>query len=149
MMRSRELSAGAQRSGDLLAAQLACTDVINAFAYYVDNGMAGQAVELFTDDGELGPPERSVKGRQNLEKALAVRESDADRRTRHLVTNIVFERLGTEDARAQSVQSFYLLGGADQLTARSITLLDDEFARGDDGRWRISRRLLTTLAGGR
>ena len=145
----QELSAGAERSGDLLAAQLACQDVIDAFAYYVDNGMASRAAGLFTDDGELGSSERTIKGREGLEKTMAAREADSGRRTRHVVSNIVFERLDAESARTQSVISMYVLGGEDQLTPRAVVVASDEFARGSDGRWRFSKRLLNALAGGR
>jgi ketosteroid isomerase-like protein len=149
MPTSEELRPGTEPSSEQLAAQLACRDLINQFAYLVDNGMASQVVDLFTEDAELGSPERTSTGRDELVALMAVREAATDRRTRHQVTNIVFRRTGPDTAQANSLLCLYVLGGPTELTARAITVFEDEFARDAHGRWRFSRRRAQPLAGGR
>ncbi|GAA3527208.1 hypothetical protein GCM10022222_07760 [Amycolatopsis ultiminotia] len=130
-------------------ARLACTDLINSFGRLVDSGQAGKAVELFTEAGVLVSPGQVIRGREELAKAFAAREADADRRTVHQVTNVVFEAVGPETARAQSIVCLYVLGRPGELTPRALSRFDDEFERGEDGRWRFSRRTAAPLAGGR
>jgi hypothetical protein len=146
---SQELQPGTEGSGEDLAAESACQGLINHFAYFVDNGMASQVVDLFTEDAELGSPERTSKGRCEVATLMAAREAATDRRTRHQVSNIVFRRTGPDTAQANSLLCLYVLGGPTELSVRAITAFDDEFARDEHGRWRFSSRRAQPLAGGR
>jgi ketosteroid isomerase-like protein len=149
MPTSPELQPGTESSGEQLAAESACRDLINHFAYFVDNGMASRVVDLFTEDAEMGSPERSSKGREELAEVMAARQAATDRHTRHQVTNIAFRRTGPHTAQANSLLCLYVLGGPTELSVRAITVFDDEFARDTNGRWRFSSRRAQPLAGGR
>jgi ketosteroid isomerase-like protein len=146
---AQELQPGTEWSGEQLAAESACRELINHFAYFVDNGIASRVVDLFTEDAELGSPERTSRGREELATLMAARESVTDRRTRHQVTNIIFRRTGPDTAQANSLLCLYVLGGPTELSVRTITVFDDEFARDALGRWRFSSRRAQPLAGGR
>ncbi|OJZ73276.1 hypothetical protein BRW65_13350 [Mycobacterium paraffinicum] len=142
-------SPGTEPTAAQVGAELACQMSIHSFAKNIDSGVATANVDLFTEDGEMGSAEHSIKGREQLAFVKAARDADVERRTRHQITNIVFHRTGADAAIAQSLLCVYVLGGADELTARAITVFDDEFVRDSVGRWRFSRRFATTLAGGR
>jgi hypothetical protein len=132
-----------------VGAELACQQLIHLFARNIDDGVATQNVDLFTEDAELGSPDHRVKGREQVEFVMGARQADVERKTRHQVTNIVFQRISADKGVAQSLLCLYLLGGSDELTPRGISVFDDEFVRDSVGRWRFSRRIATTLAGGR
>jgi SnoaL-like domain len=140
---------GIERTPEQLGAELACHDLIHAFAHHIDRGAATEAINLFTDDAELGNAEQVVTGRDEITRALAAREADASRRTCHQVTNIMFQQTGPDTARAHSLLCLFVLDGQQEPTIRAISKLDDQFARDSAGQWRFSRRLATLLAGAR
>jgi hypothetical protein len=140
---------GIERTPRQLGAELACHDLIHTFAHHIDRGAATEAVDLFTDDAEIGLAEQLVKGRAEIARALAAREADASRRTCHQVTNIMFQQTGPDTASAHSLLCLFVLDGQQEPTVRAISKLDDQFARDSAGQWRFSRRMATMLAGAR
>jgi ketosteroid isomerase-like protein len=140
---------GIERTPHQLGAELACHDLIHAFADHIDRGAATEAIDLFTDDAEAGNAEQRAKGRNEIARALAAREADASRRTCHQVTNIMFQQTGPNTATAHSLLCLFVLDGQQELTIRAISRLDDQFARDSAGQWRFSRRVATMLAGAR
>jgi hypothetical protein len=148
-MDPRSTEAGWPRPSTGVAAQLACQDLIHAFADFIDRGTATQAATLFTDAGEMRSAGRAVVGQAALQKVFAKREADRARRTRHQVSNIVFEQSEPTRARAQSMLCLFVLGGEDATSPRAVSLFEDEFELGDDGRWRFAARTTVPLAGSR
>jgi hypothetical protein len=140
---------GIERTPQQLGAELACHDLIHTFAHHIDRGAATEAVDLFTDDAEIGLAEQLVKGRAEIARALAAREADASRRTCHQVTNIMFQQTGPDTASAHSLLCLFVLDGQQEPTVRAISKLDDQFARDSAGQWRFSRRMATMVAGAR
>jgi hypothetical protein len=140
---------GIERTPQQLDAELACHDLIHAFADRIDRGAATEAIDLFTDDAEVGTAEHRAKGRNEIAPMLASREADASRRTCHQVTNIMFQQTGPDTASAHSLLCLFVLDGQQEPTVRAISRLDDQFARDAAGQWRFSRRLATMLAGAR
>jgi hypothetical protein len=149
MTRVHDHYIGIERSPQQLGAELACHDLIHTFAHHIDRGAATEAVDLFTDDAEIGLAEQLVKGRAEIARALAAREADASRRTCHQVTNIMFQQTGPDTASAHSLLCLFVLDGQQEPTVRAISKLDDQFARDSAGQWRFSRRMATMLAGAR
>jgi hypothetical protein len=140
---------GIERTPQQLGAELACHDLIHAFVHHIDKGAATEAINLFTDDAEIGNAEQLAKGRDEIARALAAREADASRRTCHQVTNIMFQQTGPNTASAHSLLCLFVLDDLQQPIIRAISKLDDQFARDSAGQWRFSRRLATLLAGAR
>ena len=140
---------GIERTPQQLGAELACHNLIHAFAHHIDRGAATEAIDLFTDDAEIGNAEHRAKGRNEIAPMLAAREADASRRTCHQVTNIMFQQTGPNTASAHSLLCLFVLDGQQELAARAISRLDDQFARDAAGQWRFSRRMATLLAGAR
>jgi len=132
-----------------LHAQTACQDLIYRFVFNIDSGEATKNVDLFTESAEMGLANVFLRGHGQIATAMAAREADVARKTRHQITNIVFERTDADCARARSLLFLYVLGGDEELSAHAITTFDDEFRRGADGQWLFSRRNATILAGSR
>jgi len=149
MTPARDHCVGIERTPQQLGAELACHDLIHAFADHIDKGAATEAIDLFTDDAEIGNAEHRAKGRNEIAPMLAAREADASRRTCHQVTNIMFQQTGPDTASAHSLLCLFVLDGQQAPTVRAISRLDDQFARDAAGQWRFSRRLATMLAGAR
>jgi uncharacterized protein (TIGR02246 family) len=141
--------AGVERTPPQLAAELACRNLIHAFARHIDQGAASAAVGLFTDDAEVGGEGQSISGRDAIAHMLAAREADTGRRTRHQVTNVMFKLTGPDTAIAHSLLCVFVLGVSEEPTIRAISEFDDEFTRDAEGRWRFTRRSATLLAGNR
>jgi ketosteroid isomerase-like protein len=140
---------GIERTPQQLGAELACHYLIHAFAHHIDRGAATAAIDLFTDDAEVGNAEHRAKGRNEIAPMLAAREADATRRTCHQVTNIMFQQTGPDTASAHSLLCLYVLDAQQGPTVRAISRLEDQFARDAAGQWRFSRRMATLLAGAR
>jgi hypothetical protein len=140
---------GIERTPEQLGAELACHDLMHAFAYHIDRGAATEAINLFTNDAEVGNAEQRAKGRNEIARMLAAREADASRRTCHQVTNIMFQQTDPDTASAHSLLCLFVLDGQQEPTVRAISRLEDQFARDAAGQWRFSRRMATLLAGAR
>ncbi len=141
--------AGIERTSRQLAAEFACRNLIHAFARHIDQGEATEAIDLFTDDAELGDAGQSIRGRDAIAHMLAAREADTGRRTRHQVTNVMFELTSPETAVAQSLLCVFVLGVSEEPTIGALSEFRDEFACDGEGRWRFARREATILAGSR
>jgi uncharacterized protein (TIGR02246 family) len=140
---------GVERTPPQLAAEFACRNLIHAFAGHIDQGAATAAADLFTDEAQMGGAGQTISGRDAIGHMLAAREADTGRRTRHQITNIVFELTGPDTAIARSLLCLFVLGDSEEPTVRAITEFDDEFARDAAGHWRFARRQATILAGSR
>jgi uncharacterized protein (TIGR02246 family) len=141
--------AGIERTNRQLAAEFACRNLIHAFARHIDQGEATEAIDLFTEDAEVGDAGQSIKGRDAIGHMLAAREANTGRRTRHQVTNVMFELTGPDTAVAHSLLCLFVLGISEEPSIRAISEFDDEFARDAEGRWRFARRQAALLAGDR
>lgn len=137
---------------DLAAVQarVACLDVIDAFFRRVDGGEAARTVELFTTDGELVMGSSSFSG-SGLAAAMRARQEDSGKQGVHVPATSSFHLLSPAEAEVRTY--LHLYRQADQRAdttpvPRAVTLLTDRFVKGDDGRWRIARRVVDIIAGG-
>jgi hypothetical protein len=137
---------------DLMAlrARAACLDVIDAFFRRVDGGEAARTVELFTTDGELVMGSSSFSG-AGLAAAMRTRQEDSGKQGVHIPAASSFRLLSPIEAEVQTYLHLYRQADQRAGTApkpRAVTLLRDRFVKGDDGRWRIARRVVDIVAGG-
>jgi hypothetical protein len=127
--------------------RLALRELSDRYARAVDRRDVGSFVELFTDDAELSihdpaeaeAPSRVRRGRAELSEVprLIARYP----KTFHFVGNCLYE-IG-DDAASGEIYcvAHHLIDDPVAVTARVMVIryLDD-YQRGDDARWRISRR---------
>ena len=143
--------AGGEPSPEELAVRVACLDVASRFYDVIDQGRATLTTELFTADAELAlGPDRWV-GTGQIAAAMAAREANVERRTAHIAIPRSFRVLGPEQAEADSLLQLFVLGTQGEAVPHPAALsrVRDSFRRGDDNRWRLSRREVTVIAGSR
>lgn len=80
-----------------LAAQRDCERLTYRYCRFADFGHASRLAELFTEDGVFATPEMTLRGRLEIARTFAERESLTDLQTLHLCTNIDVEPV-REDA---------------------------------------------------
>jgi hypothetical protein len=138
---------GVEPSHSSITVRAACTDLIHAFAHLIDNGRAIETVDLFAEIGSLGSSRGTNKGKEALRAVMEQRQAMSERRTCHVVSNIVFTSLESDSPKASSVLTLYLLGENSSAAPRAISRFDDEFVRSSGGRWMFLSRIASLLAG--
>ncbi|MFD5572350.1 nuclear transport factor 2 family protein [Streptomyces cadmiisoli] len=133
-----------------LRARAACMDVIDAFFRWVDDGEAERTVELFTPNGELVMDQAHFTGTA-LTAAMRARQDATSKSGVHVPAASSFRLLAPGEAETHTY--LHLYRDADQQdghppVARAVTQIKDRFVRGEDGRWRIARRVVNVVAGG-
>jgi ketosteroid isomerase-like protein len=134
-------------SSDPTVDRLALRELSDRYASAVDRRDVGSFVELFTDDAELSvhdpaaaeAPSRVRSGRGELSEVprLVARYP----KTFHFVGNCLYEIDGDAASGEVYCMARHLIDDPEAVTARVMVIryLDD-YQRGHDGRWRISRR---------
>ena len=121
--------------------------VVVGFFVALDSFDTDRAVSLVTDDIEWLRESGTVRGRQQMRKALEGRAQD--RRTRHLVANVEADQSNPDSARARSDIVVYrgiaeadgptLIAGPELL----LSNVDDLVL--SDGLWQIRKKAPTTV----
>ncbi|MFE7156986.1 nuclear transport factor 2 family protein [Streptomyces sp. NPDC057636] len=139
---------GAEPDDELVRARIACLDVIATFFRLIDTGQATKALELFTDDAELIVGGMVASG-DHLRRALLDEENDGVRRV-YLPGEssfwLVTPNVALADTPLQVFQFHH--GQGTETSAFTITHIRDRFVRNEQRVWRVSRRVVTVLAGG-
>jgi hypothetical protein len=128
-----------------LSAELACEKIVKQFAVFNDLDELEKLADLFVDDGSFArplDPENPTVGRAGI---LAMLEGRPPRLSRHIVTNIVIDVEGPDEARGISYVSF--LSTTDVEAPRPVAAeprlfvgeYRDRFVRTPEG-WRLKSR---------
>ena len=122
-----------------------CERLVTAYCHLVDHGKAEQIAELFSEDGVWTSREATMNGREEVRKAMAHRQANADRMSRHVCNNFQVDVLDEDRAEGVCYLTLYRHDGD---PSRKWSPLEgplfvgeyrDCFRRTDEG-WRISRR---------
>jgi uncharacterized protein (TIGR02246 family) len=82
-----------------LVAERACERLMYEYARLVDSGQASKMADLFTDDGTwTGGDGRSLDGRDDIRAAFTGRQALARRQSRHVITNVLVDVRGEDEA---------------------------------------------------
>ena len=122
-----------------------CERLVTAYCHLVDHGEAEQIADLFTEDGVWTSPEVTMDGREAIRKAMAFRQANAARMSRHVCNNFLLDISDPDHAEGTVYLTLYRHDGEE---GRSFSPLEgpamvgeyrDRFVRTEEG-WRISHR---------
>lgn len=127
------------------SAELACEKIVKQFAVFNDLGELEKLAALFVEDGSFArplDPENPTIGRAEI---LAMLQARPPRLSRHIMSNIVIDVLGPDEATGISYVTF--LSTTDVDAARPVAAepkifvgeYRDNFVRTADG-WRLKSR---------
>jgi len=125
-----------------LKAKMDCTQIVQAFAYFVDNRIFGDAVSLFAEDGAFVRPGHESKGRSEIAEIWKDRPAHA--RTRHVCCPTYFTEVRPDSAAGVTMMTLYHVehhGEGLPAFDRPAALVEfhDQFVLTDSG-WKIKRR---------
>ncbi len=135
---------------DALSVRLAVTDGIHRFYDLVDSGRAGASADLFHADGTLtfgpGAPQPGTISGSNIKTAMQAREELKSAFTRHLIGNIVFDRISPSAADVRYLMILFRSDDATRVALPSIVadIIESWVRDGDDLRI-MSRTILPTF----
>jgi len=129
-----------------LMAERACERLVARYTHLIDLGEGGRVGELFTADGLWESAEARMEGRDQITAGFGRRQANAERRSRHVCTNVVVD-VDEGGETATGVTYFVLFredGVAPDRTAplpgpQIVGEYHDRFVR-DPGGWRIAQR---------
>ena len=122
-----------------------CERLVTAYCHHVDHGEAERIAELFTHDGVWSSVEVTLDGREEIRKAMAQRQANAARMSRHVCNNFLIDVVDEDNAEGTVYLTLYRYDGKE---GRRLSPLEgpmmvgeyrDRFSRTSDG-WRIARR---------
>jgi len=122
-----------------------CERLVTAYCHYVDHGDASRIAELFTEDGVWTSPEVTMNGREEIRKAMAVREANTARMSRHVCNNFLLDVIDSDQAEGTVYLTLYRHdGNPDRETsplpgAVMVGEYRDRFIRTSEG-WRFQHR---------
>lgn len=130
---------------DKLLIERECERLVTAYCHYVDHGEAERIAELFSEDGIWASSEVTLDGREAIGKAMAARQANLARMSRHVCNNFLLEIIDADHAEGTVYLTLYRHDGKE---GRALSPLEgpamvgeyrDRFVRTEEG-WRISRR---------
>jgi uncharacterized protein (TIGR02246 family) len=139
-----QLSSGAQHNR-ALSAEAACRDLVHGYFACIDAGKATTAVDLFTETAVMEAAGRMLEGRGAISAALGAREANQDRRTRHVVTNLVVHVDGDGRASARATLLVFVLSGKTPTLPSLLSELHVEFVE-EGGAWKVANHSSRRLA---
>jgi ketosteroid isomerase-like protein len=122
-----------------------CERLVTAYCHFVDHDEAEQIAGLFTEDGVWKSAEATLDGREQIRKAMAAREANAARMSRHVCNNFLIDILDEDHAEGTVYLTLYRHDGKE---GRRLSPLEgpamvgeyrDRFVRTSAG-WRIAHR---------
>lgn len=132
-------------SSDKLSIERDCERLVTAYCHFIDHGEAERVADLFSEEGCWISAEATLEGREGIRKAMAARQANAGRMSRHVCNNL---RLDIHDENSASGTVYLTLYRHDGKSGRSLAPLEgpamvgeyrDRFVRTPEG-WRISNR---------
>ncbi|MFZ9583617.1 MAG: nuclear transport factor 2 family protein [Pseudohongiellaceae bacterium] len=136
------MATDAQRLSEL-ETRLALEALNTDFCHFLDHGDIEALVDLFTEDAIYTHGTRRSVGRAEIRDLFSRRSAAGPRTARHLYSCL--RRRGPPDGSGSGSSvclTFACDGAAPIVPAEPHLVADfvDEYSRGTDGRWRISRR---------
>ena len=134
-----------------VVSQIACTNLIAAFAYHVDNREFDRAVALFSEDGRFERPDLVAKGHAEIAAIWADRPETMI--TRHVCSAPFFWEATPERASAVTYFTLYQVNFTGDGLPRceaptALCQFEDDFVLVPEG-WRIAcRRGAPRILGG-
>jgi hypothetical protein len=123
----------------------ACEQLLARYHRLIDVGAASDAAALFAADAVLEVGERGVRGLADITRGLAARQSNADRRTLHMLAGFDFEQADEDTAAASgALVVFAGNGGPISRIPESLSRYEVGFRR-DHSTWRIAELRVTIL----
>lgn len=128
-----------------MAIERECERLVTAYCHYVDHGQAERIAELFTEDGVWSSAEITFDGNEQIQKAMAQRQANTARMSRHVCNNFRVDVLDGDHAEGTVYLTLYRHDGQE---GRTLSPLEgpvmvgeyrDRFRRTSDG-WRIAHR---------
>ncbi len=121
-----------------------CERLIIAYSHFIDFGEAARVAELFTADGVWQLDEAAMRGRDEIANGFGRRQANADRRSRHVCTNLMVDVVSPTEATGLCYFSLYRADGVEGPIApldgpAVVGEYRDNFALTDEG-WRIAHR---------
>ncbi len=122
-----------------------CERLVSAYCHYVDHGEAARIADLFTEDGVWASPEVSMNGREEIRKAMGVRQANTARMSRHVCNNFLLDVIEEDHAEGTVYLTLYRHDGEpDRETsplpgAVMVGEYRDRFVKTPDG-WRFQHR---------
>lgn len=140
----RARDSGLPRAPGALGAAEACREVITAYFHLSDADEFDSLGTLLTDDVELGHGATTIRGREAVVDILRSRHrSTPARRTLHHLGSVQMLAVGEREATSHAVLAFYdwqhVEGSRADPQLVGFFETKDEYALGDDGRWRLRR----------
>lgn len=143
---SNDGAAALKQSIDDLAMHQACHDRVLRVTLCVDLGRFDELPQHFTADAVVSRPAGDpIRGREALRAAYLNRPPE--RLTRHLISHVVVDRLGPDQARVHSQVLVWAATlppdagpGVQRPQEQFIGEYDDLLRRESDGAWRIAER---------
>lgn len=129
---------------DRLSAERACARLVRRYFALIDGGRAAEVVDLLGPAPVVEAAGRRWEGRAAIAPVMQARQTQTDRRTRHLVADLVVEADGDE-ATATATLLVFALHGEQPTQAAALSALEMGFAR-VDGCWTIQLHRSIRLA---
>lgn len=129
--------------------RLAIEQLIQRHAWLIDHGEADKVGELFAEDGALYGIGPDKVGRKAIAEWGRQRAAMAERRSRHLQSNILIEPLAADAARGWVALTLYRHDGPGEGSATPLLIAEyaDRYVKGPGGTWLFAERRLTVLFG--
>jgi uncharacterized protein (TIGR02246 family) len=122
--------------------QLMIERLLSDFAWFADRGDGASLCELFMPDGVLKVSGNELRGRVQISEDCIARFRTAQRKTRHVWSNLRIDRIDGDTAASFAIQLTFEQNGAGQATQLRVNDLVDEFQRDASGAWKIIRRVI-------
>ncbi len=125
-------------ASDLVAIQ----QLVSRYNQAVDAGDGTAFADVFTDDGALVTPLRTIAGHDELE-AFPPTFATTVSAPRHITTNMVIEGDGDKATIKAYVQVFTLQGEPPRQSVSTCGRYEDSLVRAD-GEWRFTERIFSS-----
>lgn len=132
----------------LLEARLALEELNTNFCFYLDHGRIDLLLGLFTEDAIYIHGTRHSEGLAAIAAVFDKRGAAGPRTARHLYSGLRVQFHAPDRASGSSVcMTFASQGEAPLVPANPHLVADffDEYVRGKDGKWRISKRRIDRI----
>jgi hypothetical protein len=111
--------------------------------YRVDHEGGAGVADLFCEDGVYSVPGGRNAGREAIAQSYVLRAARGPRVSRHVHSNLRLTLVSPTEAHGVSMLTLWARDGEAPLSIAmpvSVSDVRDEYARGEDGRWRIRHR---------
>ena len=122
-----------------------CERLVTRYCHFVDHGEAARVAELFADDGVWKSPDVTMNGRNEVQRAFARRQANAERMSRHVCNNLLIDVIDEDHAEGTVYLTLFRHDGE---PGRRVSPLAgpalvgeyrDRFIRTNEG-WRFAHR---------